>query len=80
MACLLLSFDDQGGSVMSFFADTTLQAKLVKDIQDLYTKRTKLEAHIRQLDALSLYRIEKAALREINTYRAKLSLPQLDLF
>jgi hypothetical protein len=65
---------------MSFFANTTLQAKLVKDIQDLYTKRTKLEAHIRQLDALSLYRIEKAALREINAYRAKLSLPQLDLF
>ncbi len=39
---------------MSFFADTILQAKLVEDIQDLYTKRTKLEAHIRQVDALSL--------------------------
>ena len=65
---------------MSFFADTILQARLVKDIQDIYTKRTKLEAHIRQLDALSLYRIEKGALREIDAYRAKLSRPQLDLF
>jgi hypothetical protein len=65
---------------MSFFADATLQAKLLKDIQDLYAKRTKLEAHIRQLDALSLYRFEKAAVREIDAYRARLSRPQLDLF
>ena len=65
---------------MSFFADATLQGKLLKDIQDLYTKRRKLEAHIRQLDALSLYRIEKAALQEIKAYRARLSRPQLDLF
>ena len=65
---------------MSFFADATLQGKLLKDIQDLYIKRRKLEAHIRQLDALSLYRIEKAALQEIKAYRARLSRPQLDLF
>jgi hypothetical protein len=65
---------------MSFFADTALQGKLLKDIQDLYTKRTKLEAHIQRLDALSLYRIEKAALREIDAYKARLSHPQLNLF
>lgn len=65
---------------MSFFADSTLQAKLLKDIQDLYTKRTKLEAHIQKLDALSLYRIEKAALREIDAYKARLRHPQLSLF
>jgi hypothetical protein len=65
---------------MSFFADSNLRAKLLKDIQDLYTKRTKLEAHIRQLDALTLYRIEKAAVQEIDVYRARLSHPQLSLF
>ena len=65
---------------MSFFADSTLQAKLLKDIQDLYTKRTRLEANIRRLDALTLYRIEKGALREIDAYRAKISRPQLTLF
>jgi hypothetical protein len=65
---------------MSFFADSTLQAKLLKEIQDLYTKRTRLEANIRRLDALTLYRIQKGALREIDAYRAKISRPQLDLF
>jgi hypothetical protein len=65
---------------MSFFADANLQAKLLKDIQDLYRKRTELEVHIRKLDALSLYRIEKAALREIDAYKMRLSRPQLDLF
>jgi hypothetical protein len=65
---------------MSFFADSTLQAKLLKDIQDLYTKRTRLEANIRRLDALTLYRVEKGALREIDAYRAKISRPQLNLF
>jgi hypothetical protein len=65
---------------MNFFVDAGLKAKLLKDIQDLYTKRIKLEAHIRQLDSLSVYRIQKGALRDIDAYRAKLSRPQLDLF
>lgn len=65
---------------MGFFVDANLKAKLLKDIQDLYTKRTKLEAHIRQLDALSLYRIEKAARRDIDAYKAQLRRPQLSLF
>ena len=65
---------------MSFFADANLQAKLLKDIQDLYRKRTELEAHIRNLDALVLYRINKAALREIAAYKANASRSQLNLF
>jgi hypothetical protein len=65
---------------MSFFADNTLQAKLLTDIQDLYRKRTRLEANIRRLDALTLNRIERGALREIDAYRAKISRPQLSLF
>ena len=65
---------------MKFYADVKLQANLLQEIQDLYRRRTKLEAHIRQLDALSLYRIEKGALREIDAYRARLLRPQLDLF
>jgi hypothetical protein len=65
---------------MRFYADVNLQAKLLQEIQDLYRRRTKLEAHIRKLDALSLYRIEKGALREIDAYRARLLRPQLDLF
>ena len=65
---------------MSFFVDADLKAKLLNDIQDLYTKLTNVEARIRRHEILSLYRIEKGALREIDAYRAKLSRPQLDLF
>jgi hypothetical protein len=65
---------------MNFFVDAGLKAKLLKDIQDLYTKRIKLEAHIQQLDTLSVYRIEKGARRDIDAYRAKLSRLQLELF
>jgi hypothetical protein len=65
---------------MSFFADPTRQAKLLKDIQDLYIKRTQLEVHIRNLDALVLFRSNKAALREIAAYQATVSPSQLDLF
>ena len=65
---------------MSFFADPTLQAKLLKDIQDLYTKRRELEVHIRNLDALVLFRSNKAALREIAAYKANVSRSQLNLF
>lgn len=65
---------------MSFFVDADLKAKILKDIQDLYTELTNLEARIRRHEILSLYRIEKGSLREIDAYRAKLSRPQLDLF
>jgi hypothetical protein len=65
---------------MSFFVDANLKAKLLREIQDLYTKRANVEARLRRHDILSLYRIEKGAQREIEVYRAKLSRPQLDLF
>ena len=50
------------------FADTQLQAKLLKDMQDLYVKRSELEAHIKHIDAVSGRRIEKAALLDIVAY------------
>jgi hypothetical protein len=53
---------------MKMFADTQLQAKLLKDMQDLYVKRSELEAHIRTIDAISGGRIEKAALLDIIAY------------
>ena len=65
---------------MSFFGDPTLQAKLLKDIQDLYRKRTKLEADIRNLEALVLHRLNKGALQDIAAYKASLSRPQMNLF
>ena len=65
---------------MRLLADVTLQAKLLKDIQDLHRKRTELEVHIRNLDALVLSKINQAALREIAAYKADLARPQLNLF
>ena len=55
---------------MRMFADTQLQAKLLKDMQDLYVKRGELEDHIRNIDAVSSRRIEKAALSDIDAYTA----------
>ena len=53
---------------MRIFADTQLQAKLLKDMQDLYVKRSELEAHIRNIDAVSSRRIETAARFDIHAY------------
>jgi hypothetical protein len=53
---------------MRILADTQLQAKLLKDMQDLYVKRSELEAHIRNIDAVSSRRMEKAALSDIDAY------------
>jgi hypothetical protein len=79
--CIDYSLLLKGGfRIMSFFGDPTLKAKLLKDIQDLYRKRTELEANIRNLDALVLYRLNKAALRDIAAYKASLWRPQLNLF
>lgn len=55
------------------FADKELQAKLLREIQELYEKRGKLEADIRAVDAQSKLRMEKGALTEIDTYRSLLS-------
>ena len=65
---------------MSFFGDPILKAKLLKDIQDLYRKRTELEADLRNLEALVLHRLNKGALLDIVAYKASLSRPQMNLF
>jgi hypothetical protein len=55
---------------MRTFADKETQAKLLRDIQELYERRGKLEADIRTVDALTKLRIEKAAMRDIDAYRS----------
>ena len=55
------------------FADKELQAKLLREIQELYEKRGKLEADIKALEARSKLRMEKAALSDIDSYRELLA-------
>jgi hypothetical protein len=59
---------------MSMFVDKELQAKLLKEIQELYERRMKLENDIRAVDAVSKLRMEKAALRDIDAYKSLLDL------
>ena len=54
---------------MPTFVDKELQARLLREIQELYEKRDKIEADIRALEAKSKLRIEKAALQEIDSYK-----------
>ena len=54
---------------MPTFVDRELQARLLKEIQELYEKRGKIEDDIRALEAKSKLRIEKAALQEIDAYK-----------
>lgn len=54
---------------MRTFADKEVQARLLREIQELYDKRGKLEEDIRAVDAVSKLRIEKAALRDIDAYK-----------
>jgi hypothetical protein len=54
---------------MSTFVDKELQARLLREIQELYEKRGKIEDDIRALEARSKLRIEKAALQEIDAYK-----------
>lgn len=75
-----LGFLLKGDRIMSFFGDPILKAKLLKDIQDLYRKRTELEADLRNLEALVLHRLNKGALLDIAAYKASLSRPQMNLF
>lgn len=51
------------------FVDRENQARLLREIQELYERRRKLEADIRTVDASSRLRIEKAAMRDIDAYR-----------
>ena len=61
---------------MRTFADTEVQARLIREMRELYEKRGKLEAGIRAVDTARTLRIEKDALRDIAMYRALLSRPQ----
>ena len=62
---------------MRTFADTEVQARLIREMRELYEKRGKLESGIRAVDAARTLRIENDALRDIAVYRAQLSCPQL---
>ena len=55
---------------MRTFVDKETQAKLLREVQELYERRGKLEADIRTVDALTKLRIEKAARRDIDAYRS----------
>lgn len=61
---------------MRTFADTEVQARLIREMRELYEKRGKLESGIRAVDAARTLRIEKDAFRDIAAYRAQLSCPQ----
>jgi hypothetical protein len=61
---------------MRTFADTEVQARLIREMLELYEKRGKLEADIRAVDTARTLRIEKDASRDIAMYRAMLSRPQ----
>ena len=54
---------------MPTFVDKEVQARLLREIQELYEKRSKIEADIRALEAISKLRIEKAALQEIDAFK-----------
>jgi hypothetical protein len=54
---------------MPTFVDKELQARLLREIQELYEKRGKIEDDIRELEAKSKLRIEKAAHQEIDAFK-----------
>ena len=51
------------------FADSELQAGLLRETHELNERRLKLESAIRAADAASKLHLEKAALRDIEAYR-----------
>jgi hypothetical protein len=55
---------------MSMFADPDVQARIVREIRELYERRAKLEAGIRAIDIARNLRIEKDASFDIDAYRA----------
>jgi hypothetical protein len=54
---------------MRMIADNEVQARIMKEIKELYEKRGKLEADIRAVDALNKHLMETGALRDIDAYR-----------
>jgi hypothetical protein len=61
---------------MKMFADSEVQARLMREIQESYDKRGKLEAGIRAIERARSLRVEGEALREIAEYRALQSRQQ----
>jgi hypothetical protein len=55
---------------MRTFADTEVQARLIREMREMYEKRGKLEASIRAVDTARNLRIQKDALLDIAAYRA----------
>jgi hypothetical protein len=71
MVCLLPYVDaDQRRDRMPTFADPEVQAKILREIRELYKRRAKLEAGIRAVDIARNLRIEKDASFDIDAYRA----------
>ena len=61
---------------MRTFADTEVQARLMREIREMYERRERLEANIRAVETATKIRIEKEALRDIEAYRALHVHPQ----
>jgi hypothetical protein len=61
---------------MRMFADTDTQARLIREMREMYDKRGRLEADIRAVDTARTRRIEKDALIDIAAYRALHLRPQ----
>jgi len=51
--------------------DRELQARLLKEIYELYARKEKLEDHIRNLDAVNNSLHETAARREIEAHKGQ---------
>jgi hypothetical protein len=58
------------------FADTDTQARLIREMREMYEKRGRLEADIQAVDTARTLRIEKDALVDIAAYRALHLRPQ----
>lgn len=54
---------------MPTFVDKEIQARLLREIQELYEKRGKIEENIRAVEAKSRLCMEKAALQDIDAYK-----------
>jgi hypothetical protein len=54
---------------MPTFVDKDIQARLLREIQELYEKRGKIEENIRAVEAKNRLCIEKAALQDIDAYK-----------
>lgn len=61
---------------MKMYADTDTQARLIREIRELYEKRGRLEASIRAADTARNIRIQNDASLDIAAYRAVHLPPQ----